>query len=202
MHPDILAPEQHKLLPILAQFRTSFSLIGGTAIALHLGHRRSIDFDCMTQEALKRDSIQNILRKHNVIDSILVSEEQELTLACGGVKWTFLQFPFAVECPEDFDGFIRLPSLLSLSAMKAYALSRRAKWKDYVDLYHVFQTIPFADVVSHSRKIFGGEFNEKLFREQLGYFEDIDYEEEVAYMPGCDVPDDTVKQFLQLISIR
>ncbi len=202
MHPDILAPEQYKLLPVLAQFRHSFSLIGGTAIALHLGHRRSVDFDCMTQESLQRDAIQDTLRKHGGIDSILVSEEQELTLAFGGVKWTFLQYPFSLECPDDFDGIIGMPSLLSLSAMKAYALSRRAKWKDYVDLYQIFRTIPFADVIRQSRKIFGGEFNEKLFREQLGYFDDIDYTEEVTYMPGHEVPDETVKQFLQSESIR
>ncbi len=45
MHDEILSPEQLRLLPLMKQFRREFCLVGGTAIALHLGHRRSIDFD-------------------------------------------------------------------------------------------------------------------------------------------------------------
>ena len=45
MHVEILSSSQKKLLPYVAQFKRSFYLVGGTAIALHLGHRESIDFD-------------------------------------------------------------------------------------------------------------------------------------------------------------
>ena len=45
MHPDILSKEQKELLPLIRQFKREFYLVGGTAIALQVGHRRSIDFD-------------------------------------------------------------------------------------------------------------------------------------------------------------
>ena len=45
---------------------------------------------------------------------------------------TFFQYPFPVVPEEIFNDVFRMPSLLSLAAMKAYALGRRSKWKDYV----------------------------------------------------------------------
>jgi len=45
MHKDILTKEQQKLLPLVGEFAKDFGLVGGTAIALNIGHRRSIDFD-------------------------------------------------------------------------------------------------------------------------------------------------------------
>ena len=45
MHDETLNDAQRGLLPLMAQFRREYYLVGGTAIALHIGHRRSIDFD-------------------------------------------------------------------------------------------------------------------------------------------------------------
>ena len=45
MHRNILSKEQVELLPSLSQFKKEYYLVGGTAIALHIGHRESIDFD-------------------------------------------------------------------------------------------------------------------------------------------------------------
>ena len=45
MHKEIFNPNQIQLLPLVKQFKKEFYLVGGTAIALHIGHRRSIDFD-------------------------------------------------------------------------------------------------------------------------------------------------------------
>ena len=52
MHEEILNGDQQKLLPLMAQFRREYYLVGGTAIALHLGHRRSIDFDMFKMSAI------------------------------------------------------------------------------------------------------------------------------------------------------
>jgi len=48
MHLEILSKEQIELLPFISQFKRSFYLVGGTAIALQIGHRQSIDFDLFT----------------------------------------------------------------------------------------------------------------------------------------------------------
>ena len=51
------------------------------------------------------------------------------------VKFTFFEYPFPIEVDCKFEDIIKLPDLLNLAAMKAFALGRRSKWKDYVDIY-------------------------------------------------------------------
>jgi len=67
MYQDILLPDQIELLPLIREFKKEFYLVGGTAIALHLGHRRSIDFD-YTEEvefmdgfSVSKDEVENYL---------------------------------------------------------------------------------------------------------------------------------------------
>jgi len=54
----------------------------------------------------------------------------------------------------------------------------------------------FRELVSRLEKILTGEFNEKLFREQLAYFEDIDYSEKVDFMKGFEKDDEEIKKEL------
>jgi len=58
MRLEILTTYQRELLPFIASFRRSFYLVGGTAIALHIGHRHSIDFDLFTFNKLNRSRIK------------------------------------------------------------------------------------------------------------------------------------------------
>lgn len=62
MHIEILNSDQAELLPYLKSFNRSFYMVGGTAIALHLGHRQSIDFDLF--------SISNLI-KHRIKGKLL-----------------------------------------------------------------------------------------------------------------------------------
>ena len=57
MHSEILNDRQRELLPLMAQFRREYYLVGGTAIALYLGHRRSIDFDLFKPAGIKNLSL-------------------------------------------------------------------------------------------------------------------------------------------------
>ena len=52
MHKEILSEEQSRLLPLIQVFNKEFVLVGGTAVALHIGHRKSIDFDLFKTGAL------------------------------------------------------------------------------------------------------------------------------------------------------
>ena len=93
--------------------------------------------------------------------------------------------------------------LLTLAALKAYALGRRAKWKDYVDLYFVMRDFYSLDkITKRAREIFGDLFNEKIFRTQLAYFKDIDYSEEVIWTPKFEVKDAEIKKCLLEWSIK
>ncbi len=196
MHKEILTTEQNKLLPLVESFAKDFGLVGGTAIALHLGHRRSVDFDLFTDRPLRNQSILNRILKNFKIDLLIVNKLDELTFVIKGVKLTFFRYPYTVSYEKKF-GKIKIPDLLTLSAMKAYALGRRAKWKDYVDLYFVLRSgSSIAEICARAKKIFGAEFNEKMFRAQLGYFKDINHTEQVDYMPGFEVGDAEVKKAL------
>jgi hypothetical protein len=130
-------------------------------------------------------------------DALHLHTEENHTGVIGGVKVTFFHFPFPIVATVDFDSVIKIPDLLTLAAMKAYALGRRAKWKDYVDLYFIIRDHYSVQAISDkTAEIFQGNFNSKLFHEQLCYFEGIDYREEVEYLISDSPSDEEVKRFL------
>lgn len=197
MYPNILSQKQTELLPQLKPFSQDFYLVGGTAVALHIGHRRSIDFDLFTPKNLKKKQVRNILRKYDFpIGQVLYEDSEQLHLMIHSVKFTFCHFPYPVPADVDFKGIIRLPSLIDLAAMKAFALGRRGKWKDYVDLYFLLRHhFSLSDISSRARELFQKEFNPKLFRQQLCYFEDVDFSESVELITP-KITDAEIKMFL------
>ena len=117
-------------------------------------------------------------------------------------KWTFYHFPYPIPFSERYGSFIKMPDLLTLGAMKAFALGDRAKWKDYVDLFFIMRDFhSIEQIIERTEQYFGTHFNEKLFRQQLIYFEDISYKEVVEYLPGFEVTDDEVKKGLQELAL-
>jgi hypothetical protein len=196
MHKEILTPEQLSLLPSVARFNRSFYLVGGTAIALHLGHRRSIDFDLFTPNPLVKSRIKTKINEIPFSKAPLFEDIDQIHLQINGVKVTFFQFPWTIPHLEKFENIITLPSLLSLAAMKAFALGRRAKWKDYVDLYFILKYhFPISDICREGESCFGSLFSGKMFRQQLTYYKDIDYSEPVDYL-GTPVPETDIREFL------
>jgi len=197
MHKEVLTREQAEFLPLLELFSKNFGLVGGTAIALYIGHRRSIDFDLFTNKEFKNQSILNKISKFFKIDMVVVNRTEELTIVIKGVRFTFFRYPYKIDYSKKFDNIIKLPDLLTLAAMKAFALGMRAKWKDYADLYFILKKYYSIDkIVKKAKKIFGNGFNEKLFRSQLAYFKDIDYKEEIIYLKGYEIDDKTIKKEL------
>jgi hypothetical protein len=63
MHPEILTKNQSALLPYLKDFNRKFYLVGGTAIALYLGHRHSIDYDLFCEKPFTKSYIYSRLNK-------------------------------------------------------------------------------------------------------------------------------------------
>ena len=202
LHKEVLTKKQSALLPLVTQFSKDFYLVGGTAIALYIGHRFSIDFDLFSNKEFDNFKIREKVIKYGRIGKVLLDEFGQYTIVINGVRITFLYYPFKINFPKKFGDIIKMPDLLTLAATKAYALGRRAKWKDYVDLYFIGKNYHgIGDIVKKARKIFGHEFNEKLFRVQLSYFKDIDYSEKVIYLPGFKVPDKVVQKGLVNFSL-
>lgn len=203
IHFEILSSEQVNILPDIQDISQDFLLVGGTAIALNLGHRKSIDFDFFSDQEFDMDSLKNKLRQKLTFDKILIDKVNEFTFISKGVKITYLYYPFPIRYNlTQANHNLQLPDLITLLAMKIYALSRRSKWKDYVDIYFGLQRFTLDVIISKAKIIFGNELNEKIIRTQLAYFKDIDYTEEVIYMPGYDITQDIIQNHLTEISLK
>lgn len=196
MHKEILSNSQLEVLQLIKSFNDSFGLVGGTAIAIQLGHRKSIDFDLFTNKSFGNGTIVNKLLRQATIESTIVDQTDELTVIVKDVKLTFLYYPFPLDFKESFEDVIKMPDLLTLAAMKVYALGRRSKWKDYVDVYFILKQFTLSDICNRAKEIFKDAFNEKLLREQLCYFDDLDFRESINFIPNNEVSDEVIKKSL------
>jgi len=202
MHKGILSDRQSDLLSLMAKFKREYYLVGGTAIAMYIGHRRSIDFDLFKLSRLNHKKNLDKIMSGGFAYQVTRRVEEQMNLIVNGVKVTFFQYPFPIQTENNFESVFRLPSLLTLAAMKAYALGRRSKWKDYVDLYFLLKGhYSLVEVTSRAVEIFGELFSEKLFRAQLSYFDDVDYSEEVEYLVEAPPANDEIKQFLTQVAL-
>ena len=202
MHEEILTKEQRDLLPLVGKFREHFGLVGGTAIALHIGHRESIDFDMFNPEEFSNRGIRDVFRRTGKEIDVLRALTGQFTFIVDGVYMTFFHFPYPITYSEPFGEAANMPTLLTLAAMKAFALGQRSKWKDYVDLYFILRDFhSIEDISKKASELFGGEFNAKLFRQQLSFFDDVSYKEPVTFKPGFEVPDEEIKKALTEYSL-
>jgi len=183
MHAEILTEQQKELVPFINRFKRSLYLVGRTAIALQLGHRQSVDFDLFTPKKLNKTKIKQLYAETPFPKTIVFEDTDQIHFTINGVKVTFFQYPFPVEPTIAWEKNISLPDLLSLAAMKAYALGRRSKWKDYVDLYFLLKHFSVKDISQKAEQLFGADlFSVKLFVQQLAFHKDIDYSETVDYL--------------------
>lgn len=183
----------------LAAFDPPFVLAGGTAIMLQIGHRRSYDFDCFClSDVLPNNLTQKIKRVLGHTIHIRTKSPELITIITSeNVEVTFVCHPFPPLRPLINTESIPLFHLNDLTANKAYTLGRRPAWRDYVDLF-VFmkwKICPIDTIISLAERKFGGEFNAKLFLEQLTYFNDIDIVE-TAFLKKSYTPSE-IKAFLE-----
>jgi Nucleotidyl transferase AbiEii toxin, Type IV TA system len=197
MHLQVLNKDQIDLLPVMHKFNKEFYMVGGTSIALHLGHRLSIDFDMFKTGKIKPKAIVTIFEKMKEDFKVTLNIPGQLNLLCRDVKITFFDFDFEIPHPVIIKKFTSIPTLLDLAAMKAYALGHRSKWKDYLDLYFILQNnFTITQISDRATELFSGLFSEKLFRAQLCYFKGINFDEQVEFLPGFQTDEQTIKDYL------
>lgn len=203
MHLEILNRQQQDLLELMKLFKREYYLVGGTAIALYIGHRRSIDFDMFKYNAINHKKILEKISASGWNTIVTRRVAEQLNLIVNGVKVTFFQYPFSVKAMNNEVKAFKVPSLLTLAAMKAYALGRRSKWKDYVDLYFLLtKHFSIDDISAEATELFGELYSEKMFRVQLTYFDDIDYTEQVDYLIENPPTDEEIKSKLTELAIN
>jgi predicted nucleotidyltransferase component of viral defense system len=175
MATDVLTPKARELFPKLARFRTDFYLAGGTALALQINHRVSIDFDLFSDEPIARQLLRVVEGVFAGSDrEAMVNNTDELSMNIDGVRFTFLHYPFPLCLPLRDAEPIPLLSVKEILATKAYTIGRRSEFKDFVDLYVGLKGrhATLREVIDLARKKYGDAFNDRLFLEQLVHLED------------------------------
>lgn len=110
-------------------------MVEGTAIALQIGHRKSIDIDLFSNEKIDKAILANVFRK-NFPDTEIQISSHHIQMVIKGVRvelYDDWQNPFRYE--SLFEEGIRLAALNDLAALKLNAITERREKKDYIDLY-------------------------------------------------------------------
>lgn len=139
-HPEILKPRQKEVLRSLGPVtgRHGFYLGGGTAIALHLGHRRSVDFDWFRQHLLE-DPLELARELQDAEIPFVTGWIRPSTLygTVRGVRVSFFRYRYRFLRPLILwpEPGCQLAALEDLACMKLSAISQRGSRKDFVDLF-------------------------------------------------------------------
>jgi len=178
---NAMARSQKTVLTYLAPFATrrGFYLGGGTAIALHLGHRRSMDFDWFILDPLgDRMLLAKHIEKEGVEFTTSRVESGTLHGSISGVNVSFLEYPYALLSPPSrLQGFdCNIASLDDLACMKLSALSQCGSKKDFVDIYALMlKHKPLPEILTlYQQKYDVDDVSSVLYG--LAYFDDADRE--------------------------
>ena len=169
---------QRRLWPELGpSVALGFVLYGGTAVSLHLGHRRSVDFDFFTDRPLNAAAIR---RAFGFAESAKTLQQAKDTLVvmASGVKLSFfggLRFGRVGDPHLTTDGVAEVASLEDLMAHKLKVILQRAEKKDYADIAAMLRAgHSLARGLAAARLLFGPAFQPAESRKALAYFKDGD----------------------------
>ena len=172
---NYLLPKTEELLCKLYKecpFLYKYVLVGGSALALHVKHRKSEDLDFFTYEdSFDKREIFEYIKNFQRAEIINQSDDQ-IDLLLDGVKVTFFNAKWKFLKPSVVKSF-NLSSLEAISAMKVNVLFLRAKFRDYYDLYYLVKKVGLDKVFKQSLKIIDG-LTLKLFIVSLLYIDDIE----------------------------
>jgi hypothetical protein len=152
-----------------------FVLYGGTAIALRLGHRHSVDFDFFTHRSLERTALTRSL-PWLATAAVLQDEPESLTvLSPGGVKVSFfggLNVGRVGEPEASEDGVVVAASLDDLLAFKLKLVVQRVEAKDYLDVAAILRTgLPLERGLAAAETLFAPDLPPMVVLKALTYFE-------------------------------
>lgn len=157
-HLDVLPAEQRDLWENrLRRGFPDFVLYGGTALALRLGHRKSVDFDFFSSRAFAPLEF----KEHNALEGeILQAGENTLTMLHCGVKLSFFGgLSLGVVAPPDSLDACPVASLDDLGACKLAALVNRVECKDYLDIAALLRHgAPLAHLLGCANAVYHGGF--------------------------------------------
>jgi predicted nucleotidyltransferase component of viral defense system len=152
-----------------------FVLVGGTALALQVGHRVSIDIDLFGRSNLDQDDILDTLYSYGTIQLIKKSENI-LILSLNGIKVDVVNYRYPWIGNIDTVQNIRFASLSDIAAMKLNAIAGRGSVKDFIDLYVLLEQFTLREMLNFYNEKYqdGSEF---MVIKSLTFFDDAENEE-------------------------
>jgi hypothetical protein len=173
---DILPPAQQRLWPELSTTPEEFTLYDGTAIALRLGHRPSVDFDFFASapSALMRKApyLRGAVVRQSAPNTLTVTIERDAPVQVS----FFGGFELGQVAPADIASGpgIKVASLIDMAGFKAAVVTQRAESKDYIDVHALLTeaNIPLAAMLASAAIIYGSAFNPLLSLKALAYYDD------------------------------
>lgn len=195
------------------RFAQKYYLAGGTALALQIEHRKSIDLDFFTAKNIDAEELFAWLDQHYSEKDfeIIFRKSDQIDFRIMGTKISFIHYPFVI-INNLIDGVnvsprlkgLRIMPAREIALMKAYVLGRRTFFRDYIDLYYLLKKpcISIEEIIKDCIKkyVIDGEkvFSEKLFLQQLAYTEDItDKQEALCFVLEKSLTAETIENFLR-----
>nr|VFK43113.1 MAG: Nucleotidyl transferase of unknown function (DUF1814) [Candidatus Kentron sp. SD]VFK44382.1 MAG: Nucleotidyl transferase of unknown function (DUF1814) [Candidatus Kentron sp. SD] len=167
---DILPDSQRRLWEELVHLPEDFTLYGETAIALHLGHRKSIDFDFFSTAPFTPDHLYASLP---FLAGAEILQSKPNTLTClvhrgEPVRISFFGLPTlgrVADPVQATDNHLKIAALIDLAGMKAATVPHRAEAKDYLDMDAMLKAgaVDLPTALAAASAIYG----EKQFNAQL-----------------------------------
>ena len=157
---------------------TQFNLVGGTALSLQIGHRKSIDLDMFSHTDFEAGVILQHLIDEDYNPSVLHNFKQTLIVEIEGVKVDFIRFryPFAQNI-RIIEG-IRLTSIKDIACMKIDAIMGRGRKKDFCDLYFLLRQYKLIEIMIWYQQMFQHSTLFHVYK-SLTWFEDANLDGEL-----------------------
>jgi hypothetical protein len=171
---------QPKLLELLIclmqeeEFK-DFIIVGGTSLALQIGHRISIDIDLFGACEIDELLFIETLEKYGKVN-VLKKSKNILICSVDGIKVDFVNYKYPLIDNYTIIDNIRLASIKDIAAMKLNAIAGRGSKKDFIDLYFLLKFHTLEQIIGYYLQKYsdGSEF---MVKKSLTYFEDADLEE-------------------------
>ncbi len=181
---EAVPPDTLELLRRLCRTEAlgQFALVGGTSLALRLGHRLSVDLDFFTPEPFSCEVLLEKLRRDfEVNDSTLHGGGMGLFIE--GVKVDVVTYRYPLMAPYDRIDGVRLFSLPDVIGMKLSALSNRGAKKDFFDVAELVKRFGLGELLRIYRAKYPLQEPVILLR-SLVYFDDAEFEPDPVSLTG------------------
>lgn len=153
-------------------FFSEFVLVGGTALALQLGHRISIDLDFFGNKEIDDELFVEKLKRYGIVE-ILKFSKNILITTINGVKTDFVNYNYPWIAEKNILENIPLASKQDIAAMKLNAISGRGSKKVFIDLYFLLNEFSLMQMIGFYKEKYTNH-SEFAMLKSLTYFEDAE----------------------------